>query len=81
MATAIRVLVSQKKELTVATFSKGFVLFVWFVICSAHLVIFLDLSESCELLLHLVEPPDGRVELGLLLLPFAGGGGVKRSSS
>ena len=36
-----------------------------------YLVVFLDLSESGELLLHLVEPPDGRVELGLLPLPLA----------
>ena len=42
-----------------------------FMILLPYLVIFLDLSESGELLLHLVEPPDGRVELGLLLLPLA----------
>ena len=42
-----------------------------FMILLPYLVIFLNLSESSELLLHLVEAPDGRVELGLLLLPLA----------
>ena len=34
---------------------------------TAYLVVFLDLSQRGELLLHLVESPHGRVELGLFI--------------